>query len=98
MTSKYHEIDVTEMPVTVKESLDSYRVAYRDMKRVRQAFEEIVTAHLPQLPIGKAWAFGYNFGKVAVTIMDASERKAATKPKGSLVEWMRDQVANGDRT
>lgn len=92
--ANWTEIDAGELEDSLKQAYDLYKLAYREMKEARGAFERAM-ANAAQVPIGKRMVFGYNFGKLSVAIVDDDRKPSSAKPKLSLAEFMQQQQANG---
>lgn len=90
------EIDAGELEASLKSAYDCYKLAYREMKALREAFERAM-AEAAQVPVGKRMVFGYNFGKLSVAIVDDDRKPSSAKPKLSLADFMAQQQASGLR-
>lgn len=93
----WNEIDPATLNGDAATLYQQYKEAYRIAKAMRVRFEEEMN-ELAGLPEGKKLAFGYNFGKLSVAIVD-DERKATSKTKSpqSLGQFLAAQQASGAR-
>lgn len=95
-TLDWTDIDPTQLPRQAQEAFADYKTAYRAMKAAKEHFEQTARAGIPT-PEGKVVRFGYNFGKLAIALDDASAAKASAKPKLDLSAWIAAQQAAGAR-
>lgn len=95
-TAVWQEIDPATLSAEAAKRYKAYKEAYAFMKECRGEFE----AHMNEqaasaLPEGKRLAFGYNFGKLSVAVVDDDKpAKRETKPQG-LAEWLAAQASRG---
>ena len=88
------QIDPETLADDVREAYEAYKEAYRYAKDLRKAFEAKVNDAAPS---GKRIVVGYNFGKLSMAIVEASEAKAPAKAKQSLADFLAMQQAVGRR-
>jgi hypothetical protein len=94
-TAQWADIAVESLPVEAQVAYSEYKVAQRKAAELREAFEQSVTASL-ELPKGKRMVFGYRFGKLSAAIVDDDRKPSKTKQaKGSLADFMAQQLGNG---
>jgi spermidine/putrescine-binding protein len=60
-------IDIDTLTEEEKKKYKQYKDGYQTLKEMRQEFEAEVSKRAPQ---GKRIAFGYNFGKLSIAIVD----------------------------
>lgn len=91
------EINPTTLSGDAASLYASYKEAYRIAKAMREKFEAEMN-ELADCPDGKRLAFGYNFGKLSVAMVD-DNGKPASKAKAplSLSAFLADQTASGRR-
>ena len=76
---------------------NSYKVAYRIAKAMREKFENEMQ-ELAGLPEGKRLVFGYNFGKLSVAVVDDDRKaKVAGKSAQTLSQFLAGQMASDNR-
>ena len=96
------ELDpATDMNAEQREAYEAYKAAYRQAAELRKAYEAAMQATIAAKAPGKAFVFGYNFGKASVKIVSASELKAKTqaepKARGSLADFLDGAALAGER-
>jgi len=90
-------IDPETLPAEVRMAYNAYKSAYRTMKAHREGFEAAMSA-IAGLPADQRMVFGYNFGKLSVSVVPNDKPKPATKPTGSLADFLAAKRASGERT
>ena len=92
------ELDVgMDMNAAQREAFEAYKDAYRVAKELRTVYENEMQAAAPE---GKAYVFGYNFGKASVKLVNAEDRPKATakaKSQVSLRDYLDAMTATGAR-
>lgn len=96
------ELDpATDMSAEQREAYEAYKAAYRVAAGHRRAYEAAMQATISAKRPGKAFVFGYNFGKASVKVVEASEIKQgkAQEPKarGSLADFLDGAAQAGER-
>ena len=93
MTTVWQELDVSKLSIKAQKAYQDYRTAQGLAKSARLSFEAVVKSDF-SAPDGRELAFGYKFGKLAVTLVDA---KAAPNGKGkvSLAEYLSGRQSSG---
>lgn len=83
----WHNVDIDSLPKTIRDEYDAYKRSYAEMKAAREAFESAMrTALASATPAGKRLAFGYNFGKLSLAIVDAAPAKSPSAKAISLAD------------
>lgn len=95
--ANWQTIDPTTLPVPIVKQYERYKEAYREMKAERKAFEDALSALAPASP-GKRIAFGYNYGKLSIAVVDDDAKPAPAKGALSLGDFLKSQHALGKRT
>ena len=90
--AEWIEIDPSTLPEVVQGAYRDYKARYASMKAARLAFEAAMAQEFVP-PSGKRLAFGYNFGKLSVAVVE-DDRKAP-KAGGSLAEYLARQAREG---
>lgn len=85
--ANWQTIDTETLPAPIAKQYAHYKESYAEMKAERKAFEDAVT-DLISPPKGKRIAFGYNFGKLSVALVD-DDAKPASKSSIRLAELCR---------
>lgn len=86
-------IDPETLNPKQKKAYDAYKEDYKVMKEGRQAFEDEMQIGLPQ---GKRLAFGYNFGKLAIAVVDDDGTVKAKKGPLSYTDFLAQQQQGQD--
>lgn len=95
--ANWQTIDPASLSVPIQKQFERYRIAYREMKAERDAFETAVREQAA-LPTGKKLAIGYNFGKLSFAVVDDDAKPAKTSGSLSLSAFLAGQTAQGKRT
>lgn len=74
----WSELNVDSLEGANKAQYDAYKALYRQMKEARETFEGGMQGYAPE---GKRIIFGYNFGKLSVAIVEATDKP---KAKGAV--------------
>lgn len=82
-TANWQQIDTTTLSQGQEAAYLSYKAKYAAMKEQRKAFEELMAEDV-ELPRGKKLAFGYNFGKLSIAIVDDDKPAAKASSAVSL--------------
>lgn len=93
-TLAWTEINPASLPADVLETYEAYKEAYRQMKKLREGFEQHMNEAVNP-PAGKRVVCGYNFGKLSIALAD-DERKPA-KAQGSLADFLASAQSSGRR-
>lgn len=84
------ELDANTLPQDAATAYAAYKDLYRKAKDYRQAFEAKMNEDAPE---GKRMVFGYNFGKLSVALVDASDAPVKAPAKRSLADYLAAQAA-----
>lgn len=91
----WQDIDVSTLSDTAQIAYEDYKTAQRKAASLRAEFEQAVIDGLP-IPTGKRMVFGYRFGKLSAALVeDDRKAKKATQARGSLADFMAQQLGNG---
>lgn len=74
----WSELNVDSLEAGDLANYESYKILYRQMKVAREAFEQGLQRLAPE---GERLIFGYNFGKLSVAIVEATDKP---KAKGAV--------------
>ena len=88
------ELDpATDMSTAQREAYEAYKAKYAEAKVLRDRYEASMSA---AAPAGKAFVFGYNFGKASLKIVAAGEVRAkAAKPTLALEDYLGEMARAG---
>lgn len=90
-----------DMSEAQRQAYEQYKDAYRIAQAYRADYEAAMQAALQAKAPSKAFVFGYNFGKASVKVVNASEvkqaRKAESKPRSTLADFIASATASGER-
>lgn len=74
----WSELNVESLETAQLQLYSDYKDLYKEMKAAREEFETAMQVHAPE---GKRLIFGYNFGKLSVAIVEATDKP---KAKGAV--------------
>lgn len=89
-TANWQTIDPATLPKEEQELYRLYKESYAEMKRLRGHFEMAMRG-LSDAPKGKRLAFGYNFGKLSVALVDDDAKSTTAKSTTSLSDFLKSQ-------
>ena len=93
--AQWQDIDVNSLSVEAQVAYNEYKEAQRKAAALRSVFEQTVTDSLP-IPQGRRMVFGYRFGKLSAALVeDDRKAKAPKQVKGSLADFLAQQVGGG---
>lgn len=96
-TANWQTIDPASLSVPIQKQYERYKLAYREMKAERDAFEDAVREQAA-LPSGKKLVVGYNYGKLSFAVVDDDAKPSTAKGTTSLSAFLAGQAASGKRT
>lgn len=94
MANKWKTLTTDDVSSKAWATFEKSKAMYKAYVAVRDEFEVLVKAEVP-LPKGKTFAFGYNFGKPGVTIVDDDGKgrsNGAAKAPQSLADFLAAQA------
>lgn len=94
--AKWTNVNVETLPPAMAKLWAKYKAQYALMKEAREAFEDAFAGEV-SLPAGKKIAFGYNFGKLAVAVVDGGAKPKSDVSAISLADWAAAQERSGRR-
>jgi hypothetical protein len=87
-TATWREIDPATLQPQVAKAYTAYKAHYKAGQELKKAFEAEM-AKAAELPTTHRLAIAYNFGKLSIAVVEATEERTASKKATSLADALK---------